>query len=131
MKAILKRLPHSITGVRDRAMLLIGFAGAFRHSELVALNLDDLAFSSRGVAITIRRSKTDQGAIGETIGIPRGKKATCPVAALEAWIERAGIAEGAIFRSINSGGRIGDRLIGRDINRMVKRGVALSKAIGL
>ncbi len=53
------------------------------------------------------------------------------MAQLEAWIERAGIAEGAIFWSINSGGRIGDRHIGRDANRMVKRGVTLSKAIGL
>ncbi len=86
LRRILRKLPDSVAGARDRAILLIGFAGAFRRSELTALNIIDLKINSRGVAITVRRSKTDQQGLGATIGIPRSRKATCPVAALETWL---------------------------------------------
>jgi integrase len=88
LRAMLRKLPATVAGIRDRAILLIGFAGAFRRSELTALDIGDLNITSRGVAITVRRSKTDQQGQGATIGIPRSRKATCPVAALEAWLSR-------------------------------------------
>jgi integrase len=71
-------------GLRDRALLLIGFAGAFRRSELVALNIEDLEESELGFKVTIRHSKTDQEGAGQTIAIVRGSVA-CPVVALKAW----------------------------------------------
>jgi integrase len=86
LRRILRKLPDNVAGTRDRAILLIGFAGAFRRSELTALNIGDLTINSRGVAIMVRHRKTDQQGLGATIGIPRSRKATCPVAALETWL---------------------------------------------
>lgn len=88
-------------GARDRALLLIGFAGAFRRSELVALEYADIEFVAEGVSITIRRSKTDQEAIGRKLGVPHARGAVCPVKALKEWIALSGIADGKIFRSCN------------------------------
>ena len=68
-------------------MLLVGFGAALRRSELIALDLDDITITQAGLTILVRRSKTDQEGQGREIGIPRSRKsATCPVAALEAWI---------------------------------------------
>ena len=73
-------------GVRDRALLLIGFAGAFRRSELVALNWDDLEFRPEGVVVTLRHSKTDPEGQGRRVAIPHASKAyRCPIRALLAW----------------------------------------------
>jgi integrase len=74
--------------IADRAILLIGFAGAFRRSELVALDIADLQFTPAGVVITLRRSKTHQEGRGMSKGIPMGLfPTTCPVRALRVWIE--------------------------------------------
>jgi site-specific recombinase XerD len=89
-------------GLRDRSVLLVGFAGAFRRSELVALNVEDLEESEQGFKVIIRHSKTDQEGAGQTIAIVRGSVA-CPVAALKAWLAAAGIAAGPIFRSVKKG----------------------------
>ena len=76
-------------GCRDRAVLLVGFGAALRRSELIALDLDDITIPQAGLTILVRRSKTDQEGQGREIGIPRSRKsATCPVAALEAWLDR-------------------------------------------
>lgn len=92
-------------GIRDRALLLVGFAGALRRSELVALNVEDIAFVPEGSTITIRRSKTDQTGEGRKIGIPSGKnKHTCPVRSLKAWLTEGGIKVGSIFRGIDRHG---------------------------
>jgi hypothetical protein len=90
-------------GLRDRALLLIGFAGAFRRSELVALNIEDLEESELGFKVIIRHSKTDHEGAGQTIAIVRGSVA-CPVAALKAWLEAVCITSGPIFRSVKKGG---------------------------
>jgi site-specific recombinase XerC len=82
--------------LRDRAIILIGFAGAFRRSELVALDVADIEFTPEGALITIRRSKTDQEGLGRKVAIPRGDVA-CPVEALKAWLAAAAITAGAIF----------------------------------
>jgi site-specific recombinase XerC len=89
----------SLRALRNRAVLLLGFAGAFRRSELVALNVDDLEETAEGMLVKLRRSKTDQEGFGRRVAIPRGEIA-CPVAALRAWLDAAGITEGAIFRRI-------------------------------
>lgn len=76
-------LGDSAKDVRDRALLLLGFAGAFRRSELVGLDVEDLTFVSQGVLISLRRSKSDQLGKGRTIAVPAGKAATCPVDAVK------------------------------------------------
>ena len=92
-------------GLRDRALLLLGFAGAFRRSELVALDFADLEFCSGGLRVTIQKSKTDQEGLGATIAIVPGSIA-CPVEATRNWIEAAGITDGPLFRPIGRSGRI-------------------------
>jgi site-specific recombinase XerD len=87
---------RSLRELRDRAILLLGFAGAFRRSELVALNVDDIEETPEGMLVMLRRSKTDQEGLGRRVAIPRGEIA-CPVAALKSWLSAAGIAEGAVF----------------------------------
>jgi len=101
LKRIIVGLPGTLRGRRDRALLLVGFTGALRRSELVALRGEDVAFEGEGMIVTIRRSKTDPEAAGQLVGIPRGKTAeTCPVRALESWLESARITEGPLFRPI-------------------------------
>ncbi len=93
-RAMAQAAPPSLKGLRDRAMLLLGFAGAFRRSELVALDVSDIQEEEDGARVTIRRSKTDQEGIGVTIAVVRGGTAsTCPVRALRAWLQAAGITE--------------------------------------
>ena len=86
---------------RDKALLLIGFAGAFRRSELVALQYEDMTQFEEGVELLIRRSKTDQEGAGRTVFIPRARGSRCPVTVLKNWLELAGIAAGPLFRPIN------------------------------
>jgi integrase len=85
-------------------VVLLGFAGAFRRSELVALTVEDLEFSDGGVLATVRRSKTDQEGSGREVGIPFGQNSTCPVAALRAWLATANIKSGPIFRRVDQHG---------------------------
>jgi site-specific recombinase XerD len=115
-------VPAGLIGLRDRALLLLGFAGAFRRSELVALNVADVAENETGLLVTIRASKTDQERQGETIAIARGHMA-CPVHALRAWLDAAGIEAGAIFRPIARGGTVRAlRLRCRSVANIVKAG---------
>lgn len=126
VKVCVKKLPSRVLGVRDRALLLVGFAGAFRRSELVDLDVEDLAFEADGVAIRIGRSKTDQEGRGRTVGVPLGRHAaTCPVRALRAWLEVSGLERGALFVGLTRHGKLtGYRLSGRDVARIVKRTAA-------
>ncbi|MDP2782167.1 site-specific integrase [Devosia sp.] len=96
---ILQHMPPTLRGLRDRAMIALGFAGAFRRSELAALRLEDLTFSERGLTVCIRRSKTDFERKGTSIGIPNGRYLK-PVEALQKWIAAAGITRGPIFRPV-------------------------------
>lgn len=103
-------------GLRDRALFLVGFAGALRRSELVAIDHGHLRFEAGHVTIHIPRSKSDQERKGADIALPRRRdeagavSATCPVQALERWLARGKIRRGAVFRSVTAGGRLGDRL---------------------
>ncbi|CAL8981858.1 Tyrosine recombinase XerD [Rhodoplanes serenus] len=103
--AMLKGIPDTMQGRRDRALLLIGFAAALRRSELVALTVADLERTPEGVVIHIRRSKTDQEGEGHQVAVPIGGKLR-PVQALDAWLSAAAITEGPVFRAVNRGGRV-------------------------
>ena len=112
--------PKKLAGLRDRALLLIGFGGALRRSELVALNVADIAETETGLLVTIRHSKTDQEGEGATIAIARGDVA-CPVKAFRAWLDASGIQAGPIFRPINKAGRVrSSRLTDRSVANIVK-----------
>jgi len=112
-----------LIGARDRALVLLGFAGAFRRSELVALDIEDCAFSKDGLTVTLRRSKTDQEGVGRNVGIPYGSNPeTCPLRVLQSWLEAAGVAGGPVFRSLNRHGKVRQgRLAPADVARIVKK----------
>jgi site-specific recombinase XerD len=111
-----------ILDVRDRALLLTGFAGAFRRSELVGLDVTDLEFNTAGLIVNIRRSKTDQEGQGRRVGIPYGTPATCPVRALEAWLAVLGADDGPLYRAVNRHGQLaGRRLTAQSVALVIKR----------
>lgn len=130
LKRMIGRLPEGLLGVRDRALLLIGFAGGFRRSELTALDRDAVEITRDGLVVTIRRSKTDQEGEGRKIGVPYGSNpATCPVRAFQSWLESSSITEGALFRPINRHGKMAaTRLSGAAVAEIVKKYV---EAVGL
>ncbi len=97
-----------IKGLRDKALLLLGFAGAFRRSELVGLTVGDIELVKQGLVVQLRFSKTDQEGRGRKVAIPFGRGIVCPVLALQHWLEVSGITEGAIFRGVNRHGVISD-----------------------
>jgi site-specific recombinase XerD len=99
LRAMVSALPANPRGLRDRALLLIGFAGGFRRSELAALDLAAVTDMADGLKVLIRRSKTDQEGEGRTIGIPYGSDPrSCPVRAYRAWIQASGVTDGPVFR---------------------------------
>ncbi len=105
---VVMQLLWSITGdslaaLRDRALIAFGMALAARRSELVALDIADLAWEEKGLRVTIRRSKTDQEGAGAVVAVPEGRRLT-PLAHLRAWLAAAGITEGAVFRPLWKGG---------------------------
>jgi len=95
-----------IRAARDKALLLLGFAGAFRRSELVALTVADITNYDNGVEIAIRRSKTDQEGVGRTVFIPHASGKRCPVKALKDWLIASGISSGPLFLRISRYDRI-------------------------
>jgi site-specific recombinase XerD len=122
LRRMIAKLPDSVAGERDRALLLVGFAGAFRRSELVGLNVEDLSFTGDGLVVELRRSKTDQEGQGRRVGIPFGRRGlTCPVEGMRAWTTHIPGAAGPLFRSINRHGQIGERLSDRAVALIVQR----------
>lgn len=112
----------SAKDMRDKALLLLGFAGAFRRSELVSLNVADLEHVRQGIIVTLRRSKTDQEGRGRKIGIPFGRLRWCPVRQLAEWLENASIQNGPLFRSVNRHGQVASqRLSGEAVCVIVKQ----------
>lgn len=122
--------PPTVAGMRDAALVLIGFGAALRRSELVALDVADVTVSREGLKVLVRRSKTDQEAAGIEIAIARGRGAeTCPVAAFQAWVADAGITAGPVFRRVRKNGLVGgERLTDKSVADTVKR---LAEAAGL
>jgi site-specific recombinase XerD len=122
IKTMIEAMPNNKKGFRDKALLLLGFAGGFRRSELVALNTEDLTLSKDGFTIKIRKSKTDQTGRGRTIAIGFGEnELTCPILALEAWLSEARIARGPLFRPIDKWNVIADsRLTDQSVRLILK-----------
>jgi len=123
IRAMVAATDAELIGVRDRALILLGFAGAFRRAEVVGLGLDDCVFSKDGLTVTLRRSKTDQNGEGRKIGVPYGSNPeTCPVRSVQFWLEQAALTNGPLFRSINRHGRVqARRLSSADVARIVKK----------
>jgi integrase len=123
VRAMVEATDAGVIGARDRALVLLGFAGAFRRSELVGLDVADCSFGKDGLTVTLRRSKVDQAGAGRKIGIPYGANPeTCPVRTLQGWLEVAAISGGPLFRSINRHGRVQARVLsGIDVARVVKK----------
>jgi integrase len=118
IRAMVETLDDDLKGKRDRALILLGFAGAFRRSELVALTIATVQFTNDGLVVRLPHSKTDQEGQGETKGIPYGSTpSTCPVRALRAWLDASGITEGPIFRPINRWGQLQPKALTRSCRR--------------
>jgi integrase len=125
---VLDAMGDGLKDNRDRALLLIGFAGALRRSELVGLDVGDIEHVRQGIILHLRRSKTDQDGQGRKIGIPYGRSRWCPVAALDAWLAASGITEGPIFRPVDRHGHIhADRLSGEAVSLVVKELVTAAR----
>jgi site-specific recombinase XerD len=122
IQRMLASQPDSIKGIRDSAILLIGFSGGFRRSEIVSLNLEDLQIGEQGLLIDLRRSKTDQSGKGRKIAIAYGSNPeTCPVLALEKWLKASSITSGPLFRPINKWGQLADsRMTDQSIRLILK-----------
>jgi site-specific recombinase XerD len=102
---------EGLLGLRDRAILTLGWCGAFRRSELVSLDVPDVTRVPKGAVVLIGKSKTDQEGRGEEIPIFFSNAAECcPLRSLDAWLTAAGIADGAIFRQLGRRQELGERL---------------------
>ena len=126
IRQILQLLPESIIGIRDKVLILVGFAGGFRRSELVELDVSDIEFTESGMTIHIKKSKTDQEGAGyfKTIGKGRSQL-TCPVLALKEWINISEIVSGKVFRSITKGGVVGNSLSTNSVSKIIKKCISL------
>ncbi len=123
LQSMLQKIDDSLQGIRDRALLLLGFSGAFRRSELVNLKIEDLKFIREGIEVLLRRSKTDQSNKGYIVPIPYGcNPFTCPVRSVQSWIEASKITEGYLFRGINRHGHVSERgMCSKSVALIIKR----------
>lgn len=116
--------PKTVIGLRDRALLVLGFSLMARRSELAALDLADVREVPEGLLVRIRKSKTDQEARGAEIAVPFGSRPdTCPVRAVRAWraeLADAGVTSGPLLRSVSRHGRIGDGITGKGVSLAIR-----------
>jgi len=135
MRAMVAGLPRSLAGARDRAMLLLGFAGGFRRSELAGLEIAMLDFRAGGLLVHLPSGKSDpDGAAPQIKGIAcAADDGPCPVEAVKDWVMRAHLDDGPLFRPIDRLGRIGDcALQPRAVARIVRKAaIDAAKARGL
>jgi integrase len=121
---VLDHMGDRLKDLRDRALLLVGFAGGFRCSEVVGLDHGDLQVVRQGMIIHVRRSKTDQDGAGRKIGIPFGRTRHCPIRALDAWKAASAINEGPVFRPVDRHGKlVVGRLSGDAVSSIVRERV--------
>jgi site-specific recombinase XerD len=114
-----------VSGLRDKAILLIGFAGAFRRSEITAISVENLEFVSEGVVVKLDRSKTDQEGKGAEVSIPYAKnQLMCPVRAIAAWLQASNISSGSVFRRVLKNGSVGSEALSEEAIRLI-----LAKAV--
>jgi integrase len=100
LRAAIETIPETLPGLRDRALLLVGFAAALRPSEIAKLTLEHLTRHPDGTELFLPWRKNDQDARGTKLWLPPGRTDLCPVTALEAWLAAAAIADGPLFRRI-------------------------------
>jgi site-specific recombinase XerD len=125
LAAMLRALPATLAGLRNRALLLLGFTIGCREAELVALSVADLAFDAqRGLLVNIRQSKTDQHGHGRLAVVPYGLPSACPVAAVRAWLQAASITSGPVLRSVSRHGTVGGTLSTRAIDGIIQAAAA-------
>lgn len=123
VRAMVERC-DGLAGLRDAALILVGMAGALRRSELVGIEVEHLHFTRDGLTVLLTESKTDKLRQGTRVAVPFGTGSTCPVMAVRAWLDAAGITEGPIFRRINHN-RVGtDALTGQAVADIVKKRAA-------
>jgi len=127
LQNVVDHIGEDLAGLRDRAILLFGYASAMRRSEIVAIEIEHLDTRPEGIIVTIPRSKSDQVAAGARLAVPKGRTAYCPIEAIHSWITAADIIEGPIFRRFSGRGRLLDRaLSGQSVAHIVKRRVELA-----
>jgi integrase len=131
LRRALATLPDNLAGIRDRALLLLGFAGALRRNELAGVEASArpragwIEETGEGLVIHLASSKGDQEGEGQVVGVPFGSHPeTCPVRALRSWLKASQITEGPIFRQINRHGRVGDAsLCDHSVAFIIKRAI--------
>ena len=112
----------NLKALRDSALIQVAYFGAFRRSELLAIQVEQVCFESQGVLIMMPRSKTDQSGKGKVKALPYGTQIICPVKALKQWLEQSQITEGFIFRGVNRWGVLQDQPLHVDsFNRLIKK----------
>lgn len=123
LRQVVENLPQDkLIGIRDRALLVIGWAGALRRSELVSLNIEGISKTRDGLILHLNRSKTDQKAEGHDIALPLGSNPlTCPVRSFEDWVAASGIVKGPVFRRIDRHGNVMDGLTPQSVRLIVKK----------
>lgn len=126
LKKMIEACPSDFLGIRDRAILLVGWTAALRRSEIAALDVEDMEERAEGIVLTIKRSKTDQFKKGYKIGLPIVNSFLCPVKALRKWLNVTSIKTGPVFRAIGKGGMswfhpLGSRLSDKTISLIIKK----------
>ncbi len=135
LPALLMAMPDDLPAARDRALLLLGYAGAFRRAELVALDVEQLRFSKQGLYVWIASAKNDPRKKGRELYVPRlpagsPSAALCAIAALERWLDSVG-ADGPVFRTFDLRGRLTEtRLDPGDVARILRRRAAAAGVAG-
>ena len=121
---MIEKCPDTLIGLRDKAILALGFSGAFRRSELANLNVEDIKENQKGMEITIRRSKTDKYGQGQKVAIINGRQVKA-IKHLKKWLAVAGIATGKVFRGVKQNGSLTASITGLSIGKIVKKYVGL------
>jgi integrase len=133
LPAIVSAMPDDLAALRDRALLLLGYAGAYRRSELVALDVGDLRFTAQGLVVWIAGAKNDPRKAGRELYVPRlpsERIDLCAIAALEGLLQVIG-AEGPVFLTFDLRGRLtGNRLDPSDVARVLRRRAAAAGVVG-
>jgi integrase len=107
LMAMVDKMPDTLTGRRDKAILLLGFGGAMRRSEITRLKIEDFQSDTRGAIVDLGKTKTDQDGEDSKVAIPKAKNPKyCPIIALKSWLSVSGITDGQVFRAINKHGAI-------------------------
>lgn len=126
-KVVATLRPDLLRDGRDRALLCLGFMTGLRRSELVALDVEDMTWSQRGMILHVKRCKNDQAGAGRDVVVFRGAGPTCPIDAVRSWLAAAGIAEGPVFVKVD---RYGHAQRGKRLSDQVVRTVVRERGAG-